>query len=407
MDNSPFLTFKLGAAYGEAPTRMADSRLSLHLREVCVPEGLAAIHTAHDRWSHAARRTKVSKAQKVMFAKLGPFPDSGRSCNVRRKSGIAHFRVKPSSLRGEEINTMSSIDELLMQRGVFGKFVSEEVLKIILENRSLRWSRPSSFNDPFDFQVNFGIKLEVSLSAQAVLYFEKVLLEGPMKATGRDTVSTFINSLVRDFYDGKRGLDDTINLFQRFVDISLPRIQNTVIDEGSSALNDIMANSLIFCTTLEIQSLLMWSHYSDGHKGAFLLFQPKKNNNWGERFPINYDDDFPRIWRQEGILNELAGHSSESLIGHPEDVSTAILTKSSQWGYEKEERFIVSDNEAGHVSDRPFDEDELSAVVFGCKFPTDNSVDLRNQYSPTFSRAEFFSSSKLDDQYGLRFEALK
>lgn len=205
----------------------------------------------------------------------------------------------------------------------------------------------------------------------------------------------------------KRGLDDTLVLFKKFVDTSLAGIQKTVIDEGSSELNDIMVNSLIFCTSLEIQSLLMWAHYSDDHKGAFLLFRPQKNNDWGDRFPINYDNDFPRIWKPERLAHVLTAQSNDSLIGRTEDVRTAILTKSSQWDYEKEERFIISDDAETVPFDRPFDEDELSAVVFGCKFPTDNAVDLRNKYSSAFLKAGFFSSSKLDDQYGLRFEVLK
>ena len=302
---------------------------------------------------------------------------------------------------------MSSIEGLLKQKGVFGKFVSEETLRRILESRSLRWSRPSSFNDPFDFQVNFSLTLENSQTPTAVHNFDQILLEGPKKATGGHPVSKHVSSLVKDFYDGKRGLDDTRMAFQKFVDTSLAGIQKTVIDDGSSELNDIMVNSLIFCTSLEIQSLLMWAHYSDSHKGAFLLFQPQKNNDWGERLPINYSDVFPKIWKPEQLARVLTAQSKESLVGRPDDVRMAILTKSSQWDYEKEDRFIISDDTATPFSDRSFDENELSAVVLGCKFPTGDMVDLRNKYSSIFSKAGFFSSSKLDDQYSLRFETIK
>jgi hypothetical protein len=37
-----------------------------------------------------------------------------------------------------------------------GKFVSKETLLKVLPNASLRWSRPASFNDPFDCNPRFA-----------------------------------------------------------------------------------------------------------------------------------------------------------------------------------------------------------------------------------------------------------
>lgn len=37
----------------------------------------------------------------VQIVYFGPFPDRVRSCSIRRKSDVAHFRVGTSSLRCE------------------------------------------------------------------------------------------------------------------------------------------------------------------------------------------------------------------------------------------------------------------------------------------------------------------
>lgn len=306
----------------------------------------------------------------------------------------------------EGVNEVTSIDELINKKRTFGKFVSKDVLGKVLEGKALRWSRPRLFNDPFDFQIDFHIEMDEGVIESATIEFCRMLAERSAGYHNSHVASTAMKYLIEGFYAGERSLDQTVDLFKGYIKRIYKEIQCEVIGRSSSELSGILDKSLILCTTLEIRSLLMWSHYTEGHKGAFLLFRPLKDKFWGDKLPIHYDEKFPSIWTPEAFAKYATAQSDDGLLGDHADVTRAIMTKSSQWSYEREARFIISDDANTEFYDRNFEEDELTAVVFGCRFPADEAKKLKDQYSPAFSKAKFFSSRKLDGQFGLQYEAL-
>ena len=98
--------------------------------------------------------------------------------------------------------------------------------------------------------------------------------------------------------------------------------------------------------------ILMWSHYSDKHRGVCLKFAGNRFENViGEAQRVNYSVDFqlPSVWDNPGIL-----------------VEYAVLRKAECWRYEKEWR-LVRPGAAGTFAQ--FDPRSLSGLIFGCSMP--------------------------------------
>lgn len=100
-------------------------------------------------------------------------------------------------------------------------------------------------------------------------------------------------------------------------------------------------------------NVLMWSHYSDEHKGLCLGFDRNDNNDlgaWEKCAPVIYSEDLPKFEPLD--LEDSA------------TVTEVLTTKASFWSYEREWR-IIARNGGTTI---PFP-GHLKSVVFGFGMP--------------------------------------
>jgi hypothetical protein len=116
----------------------------------------------------------------------------------------------------------------------------------------------------------------------------------------------------------------------------------------------------IFCLTPHANSLLMWSHYAEKHKGLCLEFDATQEKLWRARRVI-YSDTFPKV--------------NADMLRNPTALLEAIvLTKSREWEYEKEYRLLGRDggidpNFSLATDDdfMPLPKDAITAVIAGSR----------------------------------------
>jgi hypothetical protein len=104
-----------------------------------------------------------------------------------------------------------------------------------------------------------------------------------------------------------------------------------MLRESESVVN-MLAKRRIYCLTPVPDSILMWSHYTDNHRGICLEFNVA-NVLFSKACEVMYREDYPRwvpcdIDDKRGRVMEL------------------ILTKAADWLYEKEYRLISIDDPA-------------------------------------------------------------
>lgn len=83
------------------------------------------------------------------------------------------------------------------------------------------------------------------------------------------------------------------------------------------------------CLSSSRRSTLMWSYYSDGHKGICIHFDATKEP-FDSALRVNYDLQYPEIFERDGKLNHDLGELSKLMF----------LTKSEVWDHECEYRLI-------------------------------------------------------------------
>ncbi len=134
------------------------------------------------------------------------------------------------------------------------------------------------------------------------------------------------------------------------------------------------------CCFSEISnSILMWSHYANGHRGVCLefnisihnLFSDSTNSHNIYPYKVNYPE--PNTYQE---LFDPSIPIDESLIGY-------LLTKSHDWNYEKELRIF------GQTGNRKFNKNCLSAIIFGCNVDKNQKQTIINLCSNAYPNISY------------------
>jgi hypothetical protein len=132
--------------------------------------------------------------------------------------------------------------------------------------------------------------------------------------------------------------------------------KNKIIESAKTASRDKIREFRqkgIACFSEKEDDILMWAHYSDGHRG-FCLEYDTNYEPFQKVHQVVYSASFPTINPADVLLGRL--------LNIP---ITHLTTKSEHWSYEKEWR-VISDE-----GDKEFgiSVSALTGIYFGCAMP--------------------------------------
>jgi hypothetical protein len=225
----------------------------------------------------------------------------------------------------------------------------------LLDNNSLWFSNPEDFNDPFDCQI----------------YADADNSEEELRELIRRTVTVPISEKAIS-----KLASDSVNIPGKWEKILNDSIKN------------IMKKTGICCFAGNPSNLLMWSHYTNSHKGICLKFDILEDPDFFVfPMPVHYRTDYPHY---------------NHLQNKDEIIKSLILSKSNEWEYEGEHR-VLKVNKTGLFE---FRKECLKEIIFGCRSTDDDIkkiLNLANQknYNIIFKKAE-----KKKREYGLDFNII-
>ncbi|MDD5089047.1 MAG: DUF2971 domain-containing protein, partial [bacterium] len=191
-----------------------------------------------------------------------------------------------------------------------------------IRDSTIWFSSPLDLNDPYDCQLSmnpFGTKEEW-----------RAFLTNTLPVGENTHVSK--EELIRHYIDDRQIHNDpdyAKKLFQR------------IFDEMRSKIG-------VCCFSRVWDSIPMWSHYADGHKGVCVEYDSERDKNLANLFMVNYCNEYPTV----GV------HDTKETIS-----SRFLTSKASAWGYEEEYRLVAGKGPL-KVERR-----SLTGVIFGCSCP--------------------------------------
>lgn len=256
-----------------------------------------------------------------------------------------------------------------------------------LSNNQFYFNEPTKFNDPFDCKVNYFYQ---GKEGDWIKFLKK---EG--------------NDPTQIKKDIKSKIDDGILENEGDLIIFHP----TPAKKNNFLHGDIHKKNLpkVCCFTETDDNILMWSHYADNHQGICLRFRSDKAldgyflilNSTSEpcQIPfikIEYKENLPPI------VNMFDEDRDETLVKF-------LLTKYSDWKYEKEYRMLLYENELEGGTIR-YEKEDLEGITFGLKMKPENVKLIYNSIDKNYLKAgidvNFYEAKEIRGKYNLKIEKI-
>lgn len=137
------------------------------------------------------------------------------------------------------------------------------------------------------------------------------------------------------------------------------------------------------------RNLLMWSHYTNSHKGFVIEFDEDFIENKPQK--VTYTNERPILTFEEIDNFELS----------------AYLIKSKEWEYENEYRSFgkLSNADNAELSLFKFDKTKIKSVTLGCNMSKENRDKIVSllQNTPEYKNVSIFFAKQREDKFSLEF----
>ncbi len=160
----------------------------------------------------------------------------------------------------------------------------------------------------------------------------------------------------------------------------------------------------ICCLTPTNDNLLMWSHYSDNHRGFCVGVNMVKLKELQYIFSEKrHILDLVKVTYTE-IMPEINFFSSMISERWHQDIMTLLSTKSEHWSYEQEFRLIYWDHIDTAVN---IGHNAIAEVVLGCRVNQEDKKNVLTLLEERHCRAEVFQTVKNKTMFALEFERIR
>ena len=155
---------------------------------------------------------------------------------------------------------------------------------------------------------------------------------------------------------------------------NIVKVQNQNIERQKKEIDKVVRellgknqrDTLVSCFTEKKDSILMWSYYTENHKGFCIEYDTAKAEIFHQQvLPVIYDDN-----RYNAI--RLLETQNNNIILNP------YVYKAKCWKHEKEWRILSTHCEEIHPNDNVYLKEAITGVYLGAKIDKDIEEEIKN-----------------------------
>ena len=248
-----------------------------------------------------------------------------------------------------------------MSKSIYKYCSLSSAIKII-KSESVLLNNPKCFNDPFDSQIDIFEKDKINAEKLMINYYFfkeicKFISEIETKKLRKfqkiklKLIIALIHILKRLITKNKiYQYNPLLNLIISSVRIKRPEIDNIILRAKKEFNNNIVKTNVetsekarITCFSKRNDSILMWSHYADSHRGVCIEFESDDSimrdvRYTDKRVHININKALEIIFGYD-FVNKKISYRDKKLMSC---LLMPFFTKSLDWSYENEVRCLLS-----------------------------------------------------------------
>lgn len=286
------------------------------------------------------------------------------------------------------------------------KFCGVDTAHKILKTKSLRWSAPDLFNDPFELDSETPLSFDPTSLLDAVMQTATGMIFSPSNPVG----NTPLINAIRRWREEER--------FHSSEEAQgvLKELLGKMVDQQLQILDEVMTDWRKFARTLRICSFCekannvsAWQRYSNEHRGAALEFMVDPYATLKEAHRVVYQDKPPEITTIKEQLDTIIHNKSFEAPKHFQDKFTTKTKASEQ---DKEWRCIMTAEDTFNKSDGSFTDTKLQAndlktIYFGINMPIKHKKVLLELARENFPQAKVYETKVRPGSYDLQFDQVK
>lgn len=282
-----------------------------------------------------------------------------------------------------------------------------DIARLIIKNRTLRWSCPIAFNDPFDHRFAFisedQIEALIELlqqRARSYVWDRDDVLFDPSPPFG--PILTQLKQM-KDIVPQEEFLRRFEAISQQIIESA--RRALAYFDEET---NRARLQTRVLCLAEENNNLLMWSHYTASHTGA--VFKLNAIDELDVPLLVAKKVTYSRVYPLLATEEELVDHL---LYVHRIDFAKRerelLLVKGDDWSYENEWRVAITDETypLGGVIDFVEPPDIFGAIYLGCCMPPKDEEEIIKLADRCLPKMEVWKAVQGQKAYKIEFQRLK
>ena len=246
----------------------------------------------------------------------------------------------------------------------FYKYTCAATAKTVFRNKSLRWSSPLLFNDPFD--VTQELRLNFSEAELVALLNETVVSANERGDT--DSITHPVLSVMIGLFRKMDDVDRRASAaeLRRDLEGDLTHGQMRSFDELREMWREMVPRFRMLCLSESNNVTSMWNHYADEYRGIVLQFEANDELDSPLLLArqMKYQDGPPAIADPQVWMESLVGISDTKL----EDLLLELqYFKTTDWRTEREWRVtsLADPNQPNDFEDTGFHPKTLISATFG------------------------------------------
>ena len=287
----------------------------------------------------------------------------------------------------------------------FYKYTSPQTALAILQSGKVRYSSPSTFNDPFDIQS--GLHFDFDLEALHEKIIDRIgelaaAPDEPFLDSGDPWGKIVLEA--RKHYPTHGFLRDRwLSITKEPFNYLLSIIKDCRQQYEKHWRSRLLPGIRVFCVSEDRDNLLMWAHYGRDHTGAVFEFWslPSEDNPLSVAHPIQYEDAPLPFFSEREWIDDLTGSKK---LDEDALYKRYAYIKSSEWSYEREWRvwYPLSDDRQLY-DDVAIRRSEFRSVYIGCRAKPEFVKSVTDLIQGTFAGTKVFRASKKLDEYALEY----
>lgn len=287
----------------------------------------------------------------------------------------------------------------------FYKYVGVNAARAILSTKSVKWSSPILFNDPFDMPTKIDFNFSGNLFSEALLDEIVRLTFSNEEPTGHTDNQFFAMIKLGRMNRHKSTAEAFRKSMTPSVKITAARFESH-LSQLRNIWESFRLNLRVFCVSEVNDDILMWAHYSENHEGCVIKFKcmPELDRPLCAAVPVKYQDEYPLRASLDTYIKHVTGQ--ETLIDDGLFIRF-ISTKSNHWAYEKEWRLVGSRNKETELYKyENILSDEVEAIYLGCRMKPENEKEIISLVKKDYSHTQIFKAKIGDQRYSIEFNRI-